>query len=100
MSKSFYEEFQRNDFFEKEASENQNVRNTLSGLNPEVLDKIASELDAISAIEDDSLESKLAAENEEDNEPSEKVWWEFHLGTASAYGPYQKAFEIIVQEAL
>ena len=71
MSRNFFEEFAKNDFFEKKASENENIKNTLGSITPSVLEKLAEEIGAISDEEDMTLEQKLASEEEEEEEPKE-----------------------------
>ena len=73
MSRNFFEEFAKNDFFEKKASENENIKSTLESITPSVLEKLAEEIGAISEEEDMTLEQKLAAESEEEakEEPKE-----------------------------
>ena len=68
MSRNFFEEFAKNDFFEKKASENENIKNTLGSITPSVLEKLAEEIGAISDEEDMTLEQKLASEDKEDKE--------------------------------
>ena len=74
MSRNFFEEFAKNDFFEKKASENENIKSTLESITPSVLEKLAEEIGAISEEEDMTLEQKLAAESEEEakEEPKEE----------------------------
>ena len=64
MSRNFFEEFAKNDFFEKKASENENIKNTLGSITPSVLEKLAEEIGAISDEEDMTLEQKLAYKEE------------------------------------
>ena len=71
MSRNFFEEFAKNDFFEKKASENENIKNTLGSITPSVLEKLAEEIGAISDEEDMTLEQKLASEEEEKEEVKE-----------------------------
>lgn len=61
MSKSFYEEFANPDFFEKQASENKNIKDSLDNLSPSVLEKMAQELENMSEEQED-LEQKLASD--------------------------------------
>ena len=72
MSRNFFEEFAKNDFFEKKASENENIKNTLGSITPSVLEKLAEEIGAISDEEDMTLEQKLASEEEEKEEVKEE----------------------------
>ena len=72
MSRNFFEEFAKNDFFEKKASENENIKNTLGSITPSVLEKLAEEIGAISDEEDMTLEQKLASEEEEKEEEKEE----------------------------
>ena len=68
-----YNEFIQNDFFEKKASENANIKSTLSNLDPEMLEKLAAEIEGISNDnEEDTLEQKLAAEGCSEKEPEKK----------------------------
>lgn len=68
MSKNFFEEFAKNDFFEKKASENENIKSTLGSITPSVLEKLAEEIGALSEQEDMTLEQKLASEDCSDKE--------------------------------
>ena len=71
MSRNFFEEFIKNDFFEKKASENENIKSTLGSITPSVLEKLAEEIGALSEEEDMTLEQKLASE--EETETKEEV---------------------------
>lgn len=53
---SFYKEMSKNNFMEKTASENNEIKETLSGLSPEILQKLANEIDNI---ESDGMKSSL-----------------------------------------
>ena len=72
MSRNFFEEFAKNDFFEKKASENENIKNTLGSITPSVLEKLAEEIGAISDEEDMTLEQKLASEEEKEEAKEEE----------------------------
>ena len=72
MSRNFFEEFAKNDFFEKKASENENIKNTLGSITPSVLEKVAEEIGAISDEEDMTLEQKLASEEEKEEAKEEE----------------------------
>lgn len=68
-SNNFFAEFVKDDFFEKQASENENVKNALGGVTPSVLEKLAEEIGAICNQEEAmTLEEKLASEEEEAKE--------------------------------
>ena len=69
MSNNFYSEFIEGGFFEKKASENANIKSTLSNLDPAVLEKLAQEIEGYADNESDlTLEQKLAAEEDSEKD--------------------------------
>lgn len=72
MSRNFFEEFAKNDFFEKKASENENIKSTLGSITPSILEKLAEEIGALSDEEDMTLEQKLASEEEKEDPKEEE----------------------------
>lgn len=71
---NFFNELIQNDYFEKQASENESIKNALEDCSSSVLQKLAQELGALSEEKATTLQEKLAAEEEteETEETDEK----------------------------
>lgn len=68
---NFFNELIQNDYFEKQASENESIKNALEDCSSSVLQKLAQELGALSEEKATTLQEKLAA-TEEDEEEADK----------------------------
>lgn len=69
--KSFYESMSQNNFMEKTASEHNEIKETLSGIDAETLQKLANEIDGIAEESRTNLE-RLASECDEESSKSEE----------------------------
>lgn len=68
----FFNGLMNENFLQKEASENESTKNALNEASPSILQKLAEELGALADERTETLQQKLAAEDEEENEEDDK----------------------------